>query len=145
MSTNGGTSFTAAATGLPTVASWQLWASNIHPTYGVEGDVWLTNQNGGLYRSTNSAGSFTKITNVQEATKVGFGKAKDGNTYPAVYLVGKVNNQMGFFRSDDAGATWGRITDDQHPFGGINDITGDTWPRPGGASSTAIFPVLSMA
>jgi photosystem II stability/assembly factor-like uncharacterized protein len=125
VSTNGGASFTAAATNLPTVASWQLWASHVHPTYGVEGDVWLTNQVGGLYRSTNSAGSFTKVTNVQEATKVGFGKAKDGNTYPAVYLVGKVNNQMGFFRSDDAGATWVRITDDQHQFGGINDITGD--------------------
>ncbi|RNI31269.1 T9SS type A sorting domain-containing protein [Rufibacter latericius] len=125
VSTNGGTSFSAAATNLPVVASWQLWASNIYPTYGIEGDLWLTNLNGGLYRSTNSGGAFTKVTNVQEATKVGFGKAEEGSTYPAVFIVGKVNDQVGFFRSDDAGATWVRINDDQHQFGGVNDITGD--------------------
>ncbi|WP_157593038.1 carbohydrate-binding protein [Rufibacter tibetensis] len=125
VSTNGGTSFTAGATGLPVVASWQLWASTVYPTYGVEGDVWLTNPASGLYRSINSGSSFTSVANVQEATKVGFGKAREGATYPAVFIVGKVNNQMGFFRSDDAGATWVRVTDDQHQFGGINDITGD--------------------
>ncbi|GGK64923.1 hypothetical protein GCM10011405_11180 [Rufibacter glacialis] len=125
VSTNGGASFVSAAANLPVVANWQLWASNIYPTYSVGGDVWLTNQNGGLYHSTNSAGSFTKLPNVQEATKVGFGKAKEGNSYPAVFLVGKVNNQVGFIRSDDAGGTWVRINDDQHQFGGVNDLTGD--------------------
>ncbi|KAA3439456.1 T9SS type A sorting domain-containing protein [Rufibacter hautae] len=125
VSTNGGASFTAAATGLPSVESWQFWAATVYPTYGVEGDVWLTNPNGGLYHSSNSAASFTKLNNVQEATKVGFGKAKDGNTYPAVFIVGKVNNQLGFFRSDDAGGTWIMISDEKHQFGGINDITGD--------------------
>ncbi|MFT2009956.1 T9SS type A sorting domain-containing protein [Pontibacter sp. 13R65] len=125
VSTNAGAAFSAAATGLPSVADWQLWASMIYPVPGVEGDIWLTNTVGGLYRSTNSGSSFAKIINVQEATKVGFGKAAEGSTYPAVFLVGKVNNTIGFFRSDDAGATWLRINDDQHQFGGVNDITGD--------------------
>ncbi|TXK36694.1 T9SS type A sorting domain-containing protein [Pontibacter qinzhouensis] len=125
VSTNKGVSFSTGATGLPAVANWQLWASMIYPVPGVEGDIWLTNTVGGIYRSTNSGSSFTKISNVQEATKVGFGKAAAGSTYPAVFLVGKVNNTIGFFRSDDAGATWLRINDDQHQFGGINDITGD--------------------
>ncbi len=125
VSTNGGASFTAAATGLPAAASWQLWAATVYPVYGVEGDVWLTNPVGGLYRSTNSGASFTNINSVQEATKVGFGKPKEGNAYSAVYLVGKVNNQIGLFRSDDAGASWVMISDERHHFGGINDITGD--------------------
>ncbi|WP_181885040.1 T9SS type A sorting domain-containing protein [Pontibacter diazotrophicus] len=125
LSTNGGTSFSAAATGLPTVPDWQLWAANLEAVFGVEGELWLTNPNGGLYRSTNSGGTFLRQFNVQEAVKVGFGKAAPGETYPAVYIAGNVNDESGFFRSDDAGATWVRVNDEQHQFGGVNDITGD--------------------
>ncbi|WP_187263850.1 T9SS type A sorting domain-containing protein [Pontibacter beigongshangensis] len=125
VSTNKGANFAAGTSGLPIVADWQLWASMVYPAPGVEGDIWLTNTVSGLYRSTNSGGSFAKVSNVQEATKVGFGKAAAGSTYPAVFIVGKVNNIVGFFRSDDAGATWLQLNDTQHQFGGINDITGD--------------------
>jgi photosystem II stability/assembly factor-like uncharacterized protein len=40
-------------------------------------------------------------------------------------LVGKVKGVYGFFRSDDAGATWVRINDDQHQYGWVSVITGD--------------------
>ncbi|WP_148041311.1 carbohydrate-binding protein [Rufibacter immobilis] len=125
VSTDGGASFTTGASNLPALASWQMWAANAVPAYGKEGDLWLTHTTNGLYRSTNSGASFTRLAHVQEATKVGFGKPKEGKTYPAVYLVGKVDNLLGFFRSDDEGTTWVRLNDDQHHFGGINDITGD--------------------
>ncbi|MCC9137609.1 xyloglucanase [Pontibacter silvestris] len=125
LSTDGGRTFTPVASGLVSVPDWQAWAASISPVFGVEGDLWLTNPNSGLYRTTDSGANFTKLTNVQEAVKVGFGKAAAGKAYPAVYIAGKVNNEPGFFRSDDAGATWTRINDEQHQFGGVNDITGD--------------------
>ena len=125
VSTNGGVSFTTAATNLPTVPGWLLWAASVYPVPGVEGDVWLTNPSGGLYHSTNSGASFTRQAEVPEAVKVGFGKPAAGKIYPAIYLAGTISNIMGFFRSDDAGATWIQINDDQHQFGGVNDITGD--------------------
>lgn len=125
VSTNSGATFTTAAVGLPVVPSWQLWAASVYPVPGIEGELWLTNPNGGLYHSTDSGASFTKQNNVAEAVKAGFGKPAADKTYPALYVVGTINNVMGFFRSDDAGATWVRINDDQHQFGGVNDITGD--------------------
>jgi photosystem II stability/assembly factor-like uncharacterized protein len=36
-----------------------------------------------------------------------------------------VGETSGFFRSDDKGATWLRINDDQHQFGFCNLIIGD--------------------
>lgn len=44
----------------------------------------------------------------------------------AIYITGKVDGVLGFFRSDDAGATWIRINDDQHGYGAVDSaITGD--------------------
>ena len=47
---------------------------------------------------------------------VAFGKAAPGQQHPAVYVVGKLGGVYGFYRSDDVGATWVRINDDQHQF-----------------------------
>ncbi|MGV3540379.1 MAG: WD40/YVTN/BNR-like repeat-containing protein, partial [Rufibacter sp.] len=125
VSFNGGVSFVSAASNLPSVANWQLWAANVYPVPGKEGDVWLTNPVSGLYRSTNAGASFFHLSNLQEATKVGFGKPQEGATYPTAFVVGKMENNQGFFRTEDEGSTWTRISDEQHQFGGINDITGD--------------------
>ena len=65
------------------------------------------------------------MNGVQEAYSLGFGKAARGQNYPALYLAGKVNEVQALFRSDDAGATWTRINDDQHQFGWISHVTGD--------------------
>lgn len=123
VSTDGGASFTAKAT-LPTVFSWETWQTTIRTVFGIEGDIWLTNVKG-LYHSTDAGTSFTQISGIQNSTKVGFGKAMAGKTYPSVYIVGRVNNVYGIHRSDDAGTTWTRINDDLHQFGSINTITGD--------------------
>ena len=55
----------------------------------------------------------------------GFGKAKPGNDYPAIYLIGVINGQYGFFRSDDAANSWVRINDDAHQYGLVLHICGD--------------------
>jgi photosystem II stability/assembly factor-like uncharacterized protein len=62
---------------------------------------------------------------VNAAHALGFGKAAEGKTYPALYLIGKIGEVAGFFRSDDKGATWVRINDDQHRYAFCGIIIGD--------------------
>ena len=119
VSTNGGGNFSAAATGLPTSGKFKA-------VPGREGDIWLAGDDGGLWRSTNSGASFTQLANVQKANSIGFGMAAPGQTYMALYTSAQINNVRGIFRSDDAGATWIRINDDQHQYASTNAaITGD--------------------
>ncbi|MDL4814267.1 cellulose binding domain-containing protein [Actinomadura opuntiae] len=120
VSTDGGKSFSAtAASGLP--------SSGVHfkAVPGKEGDVWLAGDTG-LFHSTNSGASFTKVAGVSQAVNVGFGKAAPGASYPALYLAGTDAGASGLFRSDDAGGNWVRINDDQHQYGNMGEaLTGD--------------------
>lgn len=129
-STDGGATFTeSAAAGLPKALS-----SNFKAVPGIEGDIWLgaakdnsdIENSFGLFRSTDSGQTFTKVSNVEEAATIGFGKAKPGENYMALYSYAKVNGKYGIYRSDDEAATWIRINDDEHQFGSANrTITGD--------------------
>lgn len=113
VSTNGGASFTAAAT-LASGGSTLLRAAP-----GREGDVWVALRSGGLARSTNSGASFGAIANVTFCGAVGFGKAIAGASYPTVFIWGEVSGgARGIYRSTDAGATWVRINDNAHQYGG---------------------------
>jgi hypothetical protein len=94
----------------------------IYATPGREGDLWLAAFNG-LYHS--SAKGFDRMPGVEEIHAFGFGKAAPKAKYAALYLVGTVEGQRGFFRSTDSGATWVRINDDQHQWGLVLHITGD--------------------
>jgi hypothetical protein len=95
-------------------------------SFGNEGDVWLVPNNGsGLYHSTESGANFAAVSNVQSAYALGFGKAAPGNTLSSVYLLGAVGGVTGIFRSDDQGANWVLLTDEQHQFGVAGYIAGD--------------------
>ena len=113
VSTNGGTSFAAAGS---------LSSSNgskvIRVTPEKEGDIWVALYAGGLARSTNSGTSFSTISGVTYAGAVGFGKAAVGASYPTVYIWGTVSGVLGVYRSTDIGATWVRVNDDSHEYGG---------------------------
>lgn len=105
VSTDGGASFTEAGS-LP-----EAWYSNplmLETTPGKEGDIWISMYENGLYHSTNSGSTFTKIDNIQVAYYVSCGKAiSETSTYPAIYVFGTVNNiENGLFRSNDNGETW---------------------------------------
>jgi xyloglucan-specific exo-beta-1,4-glucanase len=120
VSTNGGANFTAtAATGLPGFA-------RIKALPGRKGEIWLAGGDSGLWHSTDSGATFTKLGNVEIADGIGFGMAAPGAGCMALYLIGGINGIRGIFRSIDAGASWMRINDDQHQYGVTGGvITGD--------------------
>ena len=84
--------------------------------FGREGHVLLPLPNG-LWLTTNSGASLSQLHQVQQASYVGVGKAASGQSYPAIYIIGQVGGVTGIYRSDDEGANWTRINDDQHQFG----------------------------
>ncbi|WP_217135968.1 cellulose binding domain-containing protein [Streptomyces sp. AC558_RSS880] len=126
VSTDGGATFTASsATGLPAGDSVRFKALP-----GAKGDVWLAGgaSDGpyGLWHSTDSGATFTKLSNVDEADTVGFGKAAPGASYQTLFTSAEIDGVRGIFRSTDKGATWTRVNDDAHQWGWTGAaITGD--------------------
>ncbi len=96
----------------------------IYATPGREGDLWLAAWDG-LYHSTDTGKTFTRLGGVEQLHAFGYGKAAPGEDYPSLYMIGTVNGQRGIFRSDDAAHSWVRINDDQHQWGLLLHITGD--------------------
>jgi len=121
VSTNGGVSFAQAA-----AVPGALLPCAVP---GHEGHLWVpcSGSANGLWRTTDSGATFAQVSAgvVQEAHSVGVGKAAPGQSYPAVFIFGKISNTWGLYRSDDEGASWVRINDDQHQYGVIGSITGD--------------------
>ena len=121
-STDGGASFAPRAR-LPAGGS-----RLVRTAPGRGGDVWVALKNGGLVRSTDGGAHFAALEAVRYCGAVGFGKAAPGHDYPAVYIWGDVKGVRGIHRSIDGGATWTRINDDAHQYGGPGDgqfIVGD--------------------
>ncbi|MFF3612929.1 cellulose binding domain-containing protein [Streptomyces sp. NPDC002580] len=126
VSSDGGATFTASsAAGLPSGDSVRFKALP-----GTEGDVWLAGgaSDGayGLWHSTDGGATFTKLSNIEQADTIGFGKAAPGASYQTLFTSAKIGGVRGIFRSTDEGATWTRINDDAHQWGWTGGaITGD--------------------
>lgn len=125
ISTDSGITFKSTATNTSLTQVRKFRAVPDH-----EGDIWIPNGSSGLYRTvtTNNVTQFKKITSVARCEAIGFGKAAEGNTYPALYIWGTVGTVEGIFRSDDEGINWVRINDGDHEFGGTgnaNEVLGD--------------------
>jgi hypothetical protein len=119
-SEDGGASFSASAAqglnaGAPGRGGTRVWA-----TLGVEGDLWIA---GGrtLLHSVDGGKTFQSIAKAPTVMAgglcFGFGKAAPGKTYPALFAAGTLDGVTAVYRSDDVGATWVRINDDQHQYG----------------------------
>jgi hypothetical protein len=122
VSTDGGASF-AAKSALATGG-----ANLIRAVPGREGDVWVCLNGGGLTHTVDSGASFTKAAAVNGCSAVGVGKAAPGAAYPTLYIWGTVGAVHGLLRSTDMGATWVRVNDDDHEYGGPGNgqfVSGD--------------------
>ncbi|MEU0301962.1 1,4-beta-glucanase [Streptomyces sp. NPDC006175] len=128
LSNDKGATFTEGATGLPS-GDVQF---RIAAAPGRSGDLWLSAKESGLLRSTDGGRTFAAVAGCQASYALGFGKAaprKGRAGYPAVFQTGRVSatyDGVAVLRSDDAGATWVRINDDDHRWGWTGEvITGD--------------------
>ncbi|MFI9169760.1 1,4-beta-glucanase [Streptomyces lincolnensis] len=121
-STDGGLTFAARATGLPSGdRGFKLAAAPHRP-----GDLWLSAKTSGLRYSNDGGRNFTTVTSCQASYTLGFGKAAQDSHGPAIYHVATVSGTPGVYRSDDGAKTWLRINDDQHQWGWLGEaITGD--------------------
>lgn len=94
----------------------QLVAAPVSSSYPAGGDVWLCDDGtyngngGGLWRSVNSAGSWSAIAGIGKVSQVSFGKAASGTGY-TVFINGYKAGVKGIYRSDDYGATWVKLVD----------------------------------
>jgi xyloglucan-specific exo-beta-1,4-glucanase len=125
---DGGASFTAQTSGLPTGTGAEQTGSlpQLHTVPGRGGDLWLTGGDGLLYHSTDGGKTFAAVPSVATVATLGFGKAAPGAGYPAIYLVGVVGAVQGIFRSADGGAHWARINTGAQQWGWTGQaITGD--------------------
>ncbi|TDC59444.1 xyloglucanase [Micromonospora sp. KC207] len=127
-STDKGRTFTdTGATGLPAEG-----VDDFRVAPGRAGHVWLAGRSDkaevatGLWRSKDGGVNWTRISGIDLAIGVGFGKAARRSGYPAIYTSATVRGQDGIFRSIDGGSTWYRINDDAHQWAFAGSaITGD--------------------
>jgi photosystem II stability/assembly factor-like uncharacterized protein len=115
VSTNRAADFAAAA--LP-VAGPEIFEDGgvLAATPGRPADLWIGSHRDGLYHSTDGGASFAKLDQVGGVDALGFGKAAPGKKFPAVFLLGGIRQHPARYRSDNAGASWVRIDDDQHQY-----------------------------
>ena len=79
-----------------------------------------------FWRSTNGGAAWTAVPNVMQVTCFGFGAPAPGQTYPAIYIAGFVNNVYGVWQSTDNANTWSQIG--TYPLGRLvrlSTISGD--------------------
>lgn len=117
-STDGGATFKVVNSTLNS-ESWAM----LQTKPGTKGDVWLSLNWHGLYRSQDSGASFSKIAGVERAYLFSFGKPAADSTIPALYLYGNVTGMgEGIFRSLDNGKSWTSIGDVQKPIGNLPNV-----------------------
>lgn len=108
----------------------------VNPSYsrlcvvpGEEGTFYIPG-GAGLYKAVDHGENVELVQNVKYCEAVGIGKAKnDGDPY-VIYIYGTTvdSDVKGIYMSEDNGATWSRVNDDLHQFGGTGNgcfVSGD--------------------
>lgn len=72
----------------------------------VNGYLFLSAFDVGLYYSTNNGTSFTQLTTIQSASAICFGKSKTGTSNPTLYMYGKIGGITSLYESNDYGVSW---------------------------------------
>lgn len=84
----------------------------------------------GLFKATDHGENATLVDGIKYCEAVGLGKAKNEGDPYVIYIYGtpKDSDVKGVYMSEDNGATWVRVNDDLHNFGGTGNgvfISGD--------------------
>jgi xyloglucan-specific exo-beta-1,4-glucanase len=121
VSTDGGQSFKVLRSeGLPDTAPDTPWDREamwpLQATLEQEGDLWYVGE-AGLFHSTDGGSTFRQIEIAPRMNGLSFGKAPPGKDYPAMFCIGTLHGVKAVWRSDDVGARWIRINDDEHQWG----------------------------
>ncbi|MEI2580834.1 VPS10 domain-containing protein [Scytonema sp. PRP1] len=110
---NAGASFSIVNSSLPK-EDWSM----LKTVPRKSGEVWVSLNWNGLYRSTDGGVKFARIAGVERAYLFAIGKPQVGSKIPALYLYGKITGLgEGIFRSLDNGKTWTNIGDPHKPIG----------------------------
>lgn len=122
-STNGGASWSQKnAAAIPNKNSYLFVAARP----GTAGEVWVSLDNNGLYKTTNGGTTFTKVTALSTATAFSWGAPPTGSTIPALYAYGTVSGVKGMYRSTDLGTNWDQIDNGNMKFpAGVKALAGD--------------------
>ncbi|NOU90987.1 hypothetical protein GC102_35465 [Paenibacillus sp. LMG 31460] len=113
-STNGGLNFTKTVTlPLPEDRRWIY----MQPSFHSEGELWISLDDKGLYRSIDSGSTFIRVDRVDQAFNIALGKPAAGSWDPAVYMYGTIGGIEGMFRSLDNGQSWQDIDKGDTGFG----------------------------
>ncbi|MCD0469965.1 RICIN domain-containing protein [Flavobacterium sp. JAS] len=124
-SSNKGVNFSVAGTPGASTANHPWESVLIRTVPGFEGHIWVPLAGNGLKYSTNYGAAYTTVANVSYCKTIGIGKTMSGASYPTIFIWGTVSGVNGLFRSTDQGATWLRINNDAHEFGGASLLVGD--------------------
>jgi hypothetical protein len=89
-----------------------------------QAQTWATNgkySTNGLAFSADGGVTWTRFPTVYSAQAVGIGKAAEGAAYETLFIWGVAGgsaNPLGIYYSIDKGASWKRMNDDKHQYGG---------------------------
>jgi hypothetical protein len=96
---------------------------------GAEGRFWLALSGRGLASVTEGGKTVEMITGVRTCNAVGVGKAAPDAGQETLFIWGQAGDgSTGLHRSTDRGASWVRVNNDDHEFGGLGNagfVVGD--------------------
>ncbi|MDD6213946.1 MAG: hypothetical protein PUB42_01985 [Firmicutes bacterium] len=123
-SIDGGKTFTETGSITPQIKGR---ATTVRANPGHEGEVFVSANNKGLYRSQDSGLTFSPMDDITNVEGFAFGAKVPGteNIY-SMFLLGKIGGVRGLYRSDDGGSEWILMNDADHGLGcSVMCIEGD--------------------
>jgi hypothetical protein len=112
------------------IGAWTFYSTKLRGVFDrpLDEDMWFTagpqlGDSIPLYRSQNGGVSWDTIPNVTEVWDIAFGAPAPEHDYPAIYIVGRVSDELGIWRSIDEATTWVKLSTIT-PFNHIDAISG---------------------